>query len=325
MPTKHFAVIVNPRGGTGRGPAVVEAIQPLFAAADSDLRVFVTEAPGHATEIARTADLDGCAGLCVVGGDGTIHEVINGFLRRDPPAVTPLGFIPGGTGNSLLLTLGVTDPETAVAHILANRTRPLDVARVSLRDAVVYCVNIVGWGIAVDINSTAETLRWLGPPRYTLSTVWHVLLARHRRIRLVLDGEVIEDEFQLVVGCNTAFTGKGMRLAPRADLADGRIDVVTVRHATRRQLLRIFRCVFGGTHLACDGVECRQVRSFAIEDREGGPLNLDGELKGSTPVAVDVLGGALQVFASTSVPGGDIRAEANSRALTSAMSPRAKL
>lgn len=297
MDAKRFVAIVNPRSGTGSGPALAQAAQGLLAAAGASLRICITTAPGEAAELARTADLDGCAGLCVVGGDGTIHEAANGFLQRRPPVATPLGFIPGGTGNSLLLSLDVADLEAAVARLLAGRVRPLDVARVTLPDGVVHCVNIVGWGAAVDINVQAERLRWLGPPRYSLSTLWHVLRAPRRRIRLVLDGEPVDDAFQLVVGCNTPFTGKGMKLAPHADLGDGRIDVVTVRHAGRAQLLRIFRRVFDGTHLDCPGVACRQVRRFAIEETPSTRLNLDGEVKGATPVAVEVLPGALRILA----------------------------
>ena len=108
----------------------------------------------------------------------------------------------------------------------------------TVSDQTVNCLNIIGWGGVVDINRTAERMRWVGRPRYTLAALWHILFRRRRRAVLVLDDQTADDEFLFVVGCNTQFTAKGMRLAPRADLGDGKIDVIVVRRASFGQLLR---------------------------------------------------------------------------------------
>jgi diacylglycerol kinase (ATP) len=100
-----------------------------------------------------------------------------------------------------------------------------------------------------------------------------------------------------VLGCNTKFTGKAMHVAPRADLADGKIDVVFVRRASRSQMLQLFRGVSDGSFVTLPSVEYRQVRSFRIETELPELLNLDGELKSCSPVSVDMVPGALTVFA----------------------------
>jgi diacylglycerol kinase (ATP) len=297
MTQRRFALIVNPRGGTRRGLAVLEQVRPLFAAAQATLDVHVTTGAGHAAQLARSLDLAALDGVCLIGGDGTIQEVVDGLLqRREPPAV-PLGVIPGGTGNTVLWHLGCDDVQEAARRILAGQTVPIDVARVTMPDQCTHCVNIIGWGAAVDINRVAERLRWLGPPRYRLAAAWHILRARSHHARLVLDGREQEDDFQMVVACNTKFTGKGMRLAPLAELADGKLDVIVVRGASRWQMLRLFQRVFDGSHLTLDCVEYHQVQSFRIETPGREPLNLDGELKGSSPVSVDLLPAALRLFA----------------------------
>jgi diacylglycerol kinase (ATP) len=242
-------------------------------------------------------DLSDCSGLCLIGGDGTIHEVANGLLARDAPAAVPVGIIPGGTGNSVVWHLGCPSPRQAVDRILAGRTQPMDVARLTLPDQTIHCLNIIGWGSVVDINRTAERLRKVGRPRYALAALWHILCPRRRRAKLALDGQVSEDDFLLVVGCNTKFTGKAMNLAPRADLSDGKIDVVVVRRASRRQMLQLFQGVFAGSHLRLPCVEYYQVRSFRIDTAAPEPLNLDGELKGCSPVSAEMLPAALRVFA----------------------------
>jgi len=297
MTSKRFMLVVNPQGGLRRGLALLEQVRARFAAAGAVLDVHVSQHRGHAAELARTLDLRGCDGFCLIGGDGTIHEVANGLLQRADGVSIPLGLIPGGTGNAVLLHLGCTTPQDAMERILAGATQRVDVARLACGGQTVYCLNIVGWGGVVDINRTAERWRWLGRPRYTLATLWHIFRPRRRPARLVLDGETIDDEFLFVLGCNTKFTGKGMHVAPRADLADGKIDVVFVRQASRIQMLRLFRGISDGSFVTLPSVEYRQVRSFRIETRTRDLLNLDGELESCSPVSVNMIPGALAVFA----------------------------
>jgi YegS/Rv2252/BmrU family lipid kinase len=297
MPPKRLIAVVNPRGGTRRGLAVLEQVKPVFSQAGVKLDVRVTERPGHAREIARTADLSGCDGLCLIGGDGTIHEAADGLMQRGEPPSVPLAIIPAGSGNTMHQHLGCMDPIEAARNIVAGNTRALDVARTMLCEEVIYCVDIVGWGAVADINQAAEKLRRLGPPRYAVAALWHILKARRRPARLVLDGRTIDDEFFFIIGCNTKFTGKGMQLAPRAEIGDGLIDVVVLRRASRVQMFKLFRRVFDGSHVAMDCVEYYQVRSFAIQSAGREPLDLDGEMKGRAPVRVEMMPGALRVFA----------------------------
>lgn len=296
MVGKRFVLLVNPRGGRRRGLALTRRIEPRFANAGASLDVHVTQGPGHATQLARTLDLRGLDGLCLIGGDGTVHEVANGLLQRDDRASIPLGLIPGGTGNSLALHLGCATPHDAVGRILAGNVQPLDAVRLELEDRVTHCVNIVGWGEVVDINRTAERWRWLGRARYAAATLWHTWRVRPRKTRLTLDDEVIEDAFLFVLACNTRFTGTAMQVAPRAQTADGRFDVIFVRSMSRRRMLRLFRGLADGAFAAQPDVGYRQVRSFRIDGPTQDPLNLDGELKGCSPVSAEVIPGALSVI-----------------------------
>jgi YegS/Rv2252/BmrU family lipid kinase len=275
---------------------VWQQVEPVFNKAGVGFDTLVTEHPGHAAEIAEELDLAQYHGLCLVGGDGTIHEVIGGLMRRGTEVHTPLGLLPGGTGNSVHQHLGYLEPDVAAQQIVNGHIAPLDLLRVRLNDETTYCANIVGWGAAVEINRTAERLRPLGSSRYSVAALWHIVRAQRRALRLVLDDEVIEDEFLLVMACNTKFTGKGMLIAPRAELGDGLIDVIYVRDASRRQMLQMFSKVFDGSHCQLPFVEYRQVRSLAIESNRQDLLNLDGELRGRTPVSVDIVAGALRIF-----------------------------
>lgn len=296
LPAKRFAVVINPQGGKQRGTSVFDIVRPVLTADGSLVDVHVTKYRGHATELAETLDFKNYDGICVIGGDGTAHEVVNGLMRRSDPTQIPLGLIPAGTGNALHQHLGFRNPIEAAQQIVAGQTQPFDVAEVTLTDRVIYCLNIVGWGAVADINGTAEKMRSLGSIRYTLAALWHILHHRRRRIRLIHSGQTIDDEFLFVIGCNTKFTGAGMKLAPDATPTDGKIDLLIVRHASRWQMLNLFRKVFDGSHLSLGLMEHHLVDSFRIEAAGGDVLNLDGELTGHSPFSVEMIPGALRVF-----------------------------
>jgi YegS/Rv2252/BmrU family lipid kinase len=296
MAVTRTILIVNPCGGRRHGLAILDQIKPLFAGAGLELDVRVTQYAGHARDIARTLPLDDYRSLCVIGGDGTIHEVVSGLIERGASTAIPLGVIPGGTGNDVARQLKVSNAQEAVQRIILGHTRPLDVVKVETGGQVEYCLTIVGWVGVADINCTAERLRMFGPPRYALAALWQIVIAKPRRARLVLDDRIIEDDFQLVAACNTTFSGSGMRLAPRAKVDDGKIDVVILRRASRWRMLRLFARVFDGSHVDMPGVEYYQVHSLSIFADDGWPLDLDGEIKGTTPVTIQAIPGAVRVF-----------------------------
>ncbi|MHB8969468.1 MAG: diacylglycerol/lipid kinase family protein [Pirellulaceae bacterium] len=296
MTNQRVLFVVNPRGGARNGLAILKQVKPVFAEAGLALDVRVTEYAGHAREIVRTLPLQQYGRLGVVGGDGTIHEVVSGLMERGEPAPIPLGLVPAGTGNDFSKQLGITSSLEAARRIAAGRTGPFDVAKVEAGGRTYYCTTIIGWGAVADINRTAERLRMLGPSRYAFASLLQILSAKRRRARLVLDERSCEDDFLMIVACNTVFAGAGMQLTPHAKADDGKIDVVVVRDASRLTMLKLFRKVFDGTHVSMDCVEYYQVRSLAIESATDDCLDLDGEVAGRTPVRVEMMQAALQIF-----------------------------
>ena len=296
MAGRKLLTIVNPRGGLQQGASVLDTVRPILEAAEIALEVHKTERAGHATDIVKESQLADFDGLCVIGGDGTAHEAVRGLMLQDSESRIPIGLIPAGTGNTLHHELGCETPTAAAEHIVAGKTRPIDVACVTTDQEEYYCINIVGWGAVVDINVTAERLRKLGRSRYALAALWNVLWPRPRRATLTLDGHQIEDEFLFIIGCNTRSTGSKMLLAPQAKIGDGLIDLVVLRNTSRRQMLNVFRKAFDGSHLSLPCIECHQVRSFSLTSDRPELLNLDGELEGKSPLSVEVRSDAICVF-----------------------------
>jgi YegS/Rv2252/BmrU family lipid kinase len=299
MATDRILLIVNPRSGSRRGTRILDQVLPVLSQHGRRVEVRQTERSGHAAEMVRTNSLEDVAGICLIGGDGTLHEVLNGLMARDDSLRPPLGIIPSGTGNTVAEHLGHSVLLDAAHHIAAGHTRPLDVLRVSMGTGTAYCCNIVGWGGVTDINRTAEKLRWLGGSRYTAAALVHVAFPRPRRLRLTIDGRSHDGEYLFAVACNTRSTGKGMLLAPRADVADGLVDLVLVRNTSRLQLLKVLQKVFDGSHVTEPCVAYHQAREFELAPEAADGLNLDGELYGAAPCHVTVMPQAISVFAAT--------------------------
>src|SRR5690606_37729166 len=121
-----------------------------------EVDVRLSERAGHARQIVQEQALDGYTGICLVGGDGTLHEVVSGLMARGEAELLPLGIIPGGTGNDVARHLGITDAGDGTQRILTGRTEPFDVARVTAGEHTDFCTTIVAWNAVANVNRVAE-------------------------------------------------------------------------------------------------------------------------------------------------------------------------
>ena len=286
---KKYYLLVNPKGGHKKGLEIYEKVKHVFTNADTNVTVLHTEYAGHAFDFANTLDFAGYDGLCAIGGDGTMYELINGMLKRDDNHKIPIGLITGGTGNSFMYDVDCLDPLDAAKRIVQHKLRPLDIAKVNANGELFYSFNIIGWGLATDAGKLAEKLRWLGGVRYDVASIIEVLKGKDRIATLTLEKEVIKENFIFIIGCNTIHTGKAMKMAPLAQLNDGKIDLIIVRKTSRINLLKLFPKLFSGDHIKSPLVEYRQVQNFSISLEETNDLTIDGEIIGMTPLNVQMI------------------------------------
>ncbi|MFT5993943.1 MAG: diacylglycerol kinase (ATP) [Flavobacteriales bacterium] len=293
--------IVNPAAGGGRCGRRVGAALARLEAAGVSCDVETTRAPGDATTIARAAYRDGRRHFIAVGGDGTSYEIINGlFPEAHEAGERPkLGFLPLGTGNSFLrdfTTEGSAHSENALAE---GRTRPCDVVRARHEGGAIFYINLLSIGFVADVNAfTNRHLKPLGEAGYSLGTVKEVVGLKPRPFQMALDNATpVREPLTFASFNNSKFTGGKMKIAPFADTADGRIDVVLVRALGRLQLLRAFPRIFKGTHVDMDEVTSDQVQRLSF--RLDGPVDVmvDGEVERLHLKGLDVLHHALEVYA----------------------------
>jgi YegS/Rv2252/BmrU family lipid kinase len=293
---RRYYLIINPAAGVIKDPSLEARLVEAFEGAGCRVSVVRTKYGGHARELAQSVPLHDHDGLCALGGDGTLHELLNGLLSRKDGLRLPVGLIPGGTGNALLREFGCLEPFEAVQRIVQQRPRAVDVLRVESNGRMTFAFNIVGWGILAAANEQAERLRWIGRRRYDVAALLEIIRLRRFQGRLRFDEQTVHGPFNAVFGCNTKFTGTGMKIAPQAVLDDGLVDLMWVQGASRFGLLGLFRRLFSGNHLHSAELERARVQEFTLELQDYPYVNIDGECVEADSLRVVVMPAAVEVL-----------------------------
>ncbi len=312
-------MVVNPAAGGGKGRRRAPAILARLEAALGTLEVHETERAGHATELARAAVRTGAARVIAVGGDGTVHEVLQGLLgetapgdrrrlaagsRRSPgtsaggrPA-TALGVVPVGTGNSFLRDFGVDSSEEALRRIAFGKRRPVDVGRFEARGASGWFLNLLGAGFIADVaETTNRVFKPLGPSGYVAGVLAKLAALPRPETTIVVDGRTVFDgKLAMAAVCNSQYTGGRMWMAPNASADDGQLDIIAAGDLGRMELLRVFPSLFLGTHVSHPKVRIYRGTRVRIESVVERHLMPDGEVRGTTPVEVRMLPKAIDVL-----------------------------
>jgi diacylglycerol kinase (ATP) len=324
-------VIANPSAGRGRTGRDLRHLLSALRDALGELDVVTTGGAVQATDLA--ADAAGARRPLVIslGGDGTLHEVVNGLMkaragraagRAETSALPSLGVIATGTGGDFGRTLGIAlKVEDYLAAVAGGHERAVDVglARFTGPDGGPlerYWINVLSAGIGglVDRYASASPAVLGGRIAYAQAALRGIAMCHRVRLRCraVLpdgrEGERVLDTHAVAV-CNGTTFGGGMRIAPMARPDDGLLEVIAMETRTRWRLVGSFLTVYAGTHISEPGVHHFSCRALRLEPlsppvrapRSGVfPLDVDGEALGDVPLDVSLLRHALCVRAPRS-------------------------
>ena len=263
-----------------------------------DLEWITTESPGDATEAAREWS-DGL--LIVVGGDGTISEVVNGLGREGFPEGVTLAILPAGTGNDLAATLAIPDdPDEAEAVLRQNRVRTLDVVRV--RSAGIgeqFFINVATGGMGAEVSDAADgemKKRW-GKLSYLRASLEVAREYEVKEITLTLDGAERKIRAVNVAIGNCRYAGSGWLAAPRANPEDGLLDLVVIEDVGVQEILKLAPTILADSdYLDKEGVFFARAREIRVESSPGSlEFTVDGEIIGNEPAVFAVIPQALKV------------------------------
>jgi diacylglycerol kinase (ATP) len=262
------------------------------------LEWITTESPGDARKAARKwrAGL-----LIVVGGDGTISEVVNGLGQAGFPAGVTLAILPAGTGNDLAATLAIPeDPDEARTVLRQNRVRTLDVVRVrSEGSGEQFFINVATGGMGAEVSGAADAemkKRW-GKLTYLRASLEVAREYEAKEITLTLDGaERTLRAANLAIG-NCRYTGSGWLAAPRANPEDGLLDLVVIEDVGVLEVLKLALTVLADSdYLDKEGVFFARAKEIRVEASPGSlEFTVDGEVIGDEPAVFAVIPHALKV------------------------------
>ncbi|MHB1420540.1 MAG: diacylglycerol/lipid kinase family protein [Bacillota bacterium] len=285
-------LIVNPAAGRGRAKRSYLTLENILKK-KMDLDSVFTGGTGEATDIARKAVHEGYELLIVVGGDGTLHEVVNGAIGS--PAV--IAVIPTGTGNDFARSLGIPRNSIQAAQLVnEGKIRVIDVGLAGNE----YFINVAGLGfdaqVAKEVNKGTGCLS--GTPAYLYAVIKVLLQFRAQPVTLILDGKELDYRVLVVAVANARYYGGGMLIAPEASMDDGLLDVCIVEELSRLAFLKAFPSLFSGTHIKHPKV--KTYRAKVVEIIGPGsrqlPVHTDGELLGTGPVTFKIIPRALRVI-----------------------------
>jgi YegS/Rv2252/BmrU family lipid kinase len=299
-------VIVNPRARDGAAGRRFAGVERRLRAAIGPFEVAWTQGPRDAERLAREAVRSGVERLLVAGGDGTLSEVATGLLGAGLGDYARIGILPFGTGGDYAKTLGLPrDVDRAIACIAEGKLRRVDASRVTLRDdsgldRIVYGLNITSLGIsALVVTLTERAPTFLGGSgAFLLGTLRAILRHRSLAVTLRVDGVTVHDgPLILATAANGRYFGGGMLVAPQAHCDDGRLDAVVVAGLSKPQLLAKLALIYRGSHLRDPAVKLHRGRVVEAQGSPSVRVEVDGEALGSLPVRIEVLEGALSLYA----------------------------
>ena len=300
-------VILNPTAGQGRARSFLSAIERALAPHDGRSEILVTHGPGHATLLARAAHAEGVDVIAVVGGDGTLNEVVQAYVgpEGDLRPGPDLALVPCGTGGDFRRTLNLpTDVGVAIARAVSGQTKRVDLGVLRFEPHAGFApvrafINVASFGLSGAVDAIVkDTPRLLGgKAAFFVATLRAMAKYKNPSVRIKVDGEdwLLGPSMTVAIG-NGRFFGGGMMITPAADPCDGRFSVVSLGDLTRGQALGLTSKIYSGTHVQSHGVKSTSGTRIEAEPTHAWAevlIDIDGEQPGKLPLVATLHPGAI--------------------------------
>lgn len=307
-----FHLIINPASAGGKTKARIPEILELANRfiGENHYQYSLSEARGHSEELARRAMKNGAQNLIVVGGDGTLNEVVNGLFQAGKPIREKpgIGIIPSGSGGDFRRTLKLSNSfEEAFQRISSNQNRtPLDLCVVTTsEDRRRYFANISSVGLSAQIGVNTNQSKVLKKINGTLAFNWNIVTTtlRHQRyplsIRSSSHSEPMKWQANCIAICNGEYFGAGVRVARDANISNGLLEIVVVHDYNPIGFLKGVNEIKKHDGKPVENMTSFQAEWIEIEcdDHEREVLiETDGEFAGKLPARFEILPAAAQLL-----------------------------
>ena len=284
-------LIVNPSAGRGKRKKQYERALARMHERGMEPRILVTHARGEAKELARQSCEAG-GDVIVVGGDGTLHEALNGFGNFENCA---LGLIPMGTGNDFAAAAKIPEDPVQAVDFIADGT-PQYTEYMQMPQGV-RGINVIGTGIDVEILRRCRSNRlFRGKTGYLLSLIVSLIKFKNYELTARFNGK--EEHYKSLIACigNGSRIGGGIRMCPAAVLGDGLLDFVAVDNVKKLRVPAAFVKLMKGRILEEKFTRFERCEHLEVEPALPLTVQVDGELYDGLPFVVDVVKNKLRMY-----------------------------
>jgi len=294
-------IIVNPESNKGRTGKKWKNIKESLHTFFKEFKYEFTEKPLHATEISRAAIKEGTELIVGVGGDGTMHEIANGFFENQKiiNPETVLGVLPSGTGSDLSKSLNIPPGIKNALEIIKNAPNSLiDAGRVRFKShpgekKERFFLNIADFGIGGEVVRRVNLNRMKRKTSSYLQCLISTFITyKNKKLKLKIDGkELPSDEYMVGAIANGKIFGKGMKIAPYACLDDGFFDIVLIKGMTMFEFCLNAWRLYSGSHLKHPKISLIRGKKVEVEPQEGEDalIEVDGEQLCSAPATFEIV------------------------------------
>ncbi|XP_061349863.1 sphingoid long-chain bases kinase 2, mitochondrial isoform X2 [Gastrolobium bilobum] len=311
---RDLVFVVNPLGANGRTGKEWKKLLPyLRSRLDKKCNICesLTSGPCHAIDITREAIREGADAVISVGGDGTLHEVVNGFFWAGKPVVsqikeptnsTALGLIPLGTGSDFARTFGwKNDPHEAIERIARGLRSSIDVGVISGESGKHhYFINVADIHLSAKAGFYASRYKRFGNLCYIIGALQAFMGHHNQDLRIKVNEGEWEKCPQVTALCvgNGKYFGGGMKITPNANPHSGNLEVVILQDFKWYDFVLKLHKLYNGTHLMVKNVSSRSVLSIEVEDISGKGVYIqsDGEHLGFLPKKICVLPSVIEMI-----------------------------
>jgi YegS/Rv2252/BmrU family lipid kinase len=268
-----YHIIFNPVAGKKKATKNLHVVETTLQQRGIQYELHQSCDVHDAEAIARRLTEAGETELIVLGGDGTLNEVLNGLAD---PTACKIGLIPSGTGNDFAGRRGISmDPQKALARILDGEATPVDYIEVS----GTRCMNVAGLGIDVDVLERCQKGKLKGKLKYLLCLVKSLFAFKGYRVKVVCEGEEKTHEVLICAACNGSQFGGGIHICPPAREDDGKMDVVIVDFIKGKwKIVKAFVQLMKKKIIEYPLTTYFRCESVTFLPENGCPIQLDGEV-----------------------------------------------
>lgn len=287
-----YYFIINPHSKSGYGMSIWKRAEAILKEREVAYEARFTEYTGHAKKLAeQIARLSRPCTLSVLGGDGTLNEVINGLAETDFSHIT-LGYIPTGSGNDFARALNLScDVEKCIEVILApSQCIAVDIGLARTQENSRYFLVSSGIGYDADIcrNVMVSPLKkamnkiHLGKLTYVLIALKLLILYKACPVSVRIDKKETASlsKFFFITGMNMPYEGGGVKFCPKADFQDSLLDICMIGNLSKLKILALFPTAFVGKHERFQGVTLTKCKRIDISSKSPLPVHCDGESLG---------------------------------------------